>query len=181
MAAEGKRANLQTLHALQASDLASAMNEAFLKIRVPPGDYRPELTAPEGPSTGGGVQAMQHLRLVSGEAGQPTFVVGHANHAEGKAELRTYEHLDAIHRERFRRPLALERPAYDAFLGFAQQVFTALHLQTTVVGPPEEAPAPPPETTEIVGAPPQQRIIIALVVALVGALGLAAWALWGRG
>ena len=36
------------------------------KVRIAPGDYAPDLMAPQGPSTAGGVQAMQHLRLVPG-------------------------------------------------------------------------------------------------------------------
>jgi hypothetical protein len=180
MAADGKRANLQTFHALQATDLANAMNEAFQKIRVPPGDYRPELTAPDGPSTAGGVQAMQHLRLVAGDPTLPALVVGHANHAEGKAELRTYDHVDAIHQERFGRPLALDRPAYDAFIGFARQVFTALHLQTTFVGPPEPvAPAPLPMST--VRRPTQKAMTLAVVVAVGMALAIGAIVMYGRG
>jgi hypothetical protein len=112
------------------------MNEALKKVRIAPGDYAPELTAPEGPSTSGGVQAMQHLRLVPSQADQSAIVVGHANHAAGQAELRTYEHLDAIHRQRFQRQLALDRGQYEAFLGFAKQLFDSLHLKTTLVGPP---------------------------------------------
>ena len=180
MAADGKRAHLQTFHALQASDLATAMNEAFQKIRVPPGDYRPELTAPEGPSPAGGVQAMQHRRLIAGDSSLPTLVVGHANHAEGKAELRTYEHLDAIHRERFGRPLVLDRPAYDAFIGFAQQIFGALRLQTTVVSPPEPAaPAPGPMST--IRRPTQKAMTLAVVVAVGMALAIGVIVMYVRG
>src|SRR5208283_1353263 len=96
MKPRGARTSLQTFHAIQASDLAAAMNEALRKIRIAPGDYAPELMSPQGPSTAGGVQAMQHLRLVPGQAGKPTIVVGYANHAEGKAELRTYDYVGAV-------------------------------------------------------------------------------------
>jgi hypothetical protein len=182
MTAERKRAHLQTYHALQASDLAAAMNDAFKKVRLAPGDYSPELTAPEGPSTAGGVQAMQHLRLVAGEPGQPTLVMGHANHAEGKAELRTYECLDAIHRERFHRPLALDRTAYDAFLSFATQVFGALHLQTTVVGPATQPAADAPPAPQVRRTPKTAIAAVAAVAAVAVALAaVAAWAFWGRG
>lgn len=138
MRAQPIRASLQTQHALQASELASAINDALKKARIAPGDYAPELTAPQGPSTAGGVQAMQHLRLVAGQAGHPTLVVGHANHAEGKAELRSYEYVDAAHRQRFHRPLGLDRRGYDDFLGLAKQMFGALGLQTAIVGPPPD-------------------------------------------
>jgi hypothetical protein len=129
------RAALQTFHTIQASDLAAAFNDALKRVRISPGDYSAELTAPEGPSTSGGVQAMQHLRLVPREPGLPTLVVGHANHAEEKAELRTYEHLDAVHRQRFKKPLDLDRTQYDDFLRLAKQLLDVLHLRTTIVGP----------------------------------------------
>ena len=132
------RAALQTFHALQATDLASAFNDALRRIRIQPGDYAAELTAPEGPSTAGGVQAMQHLRLISSQQGAPTLVVGHANHTEGRAELRTFEHLDAVHRQRFRRPLTIDRTQYDDFVRFTKQLLEALHLKTAVVGPPPD-------------------------------------------
>ena len=136
MIAQRSRASLQTFHALQASDLAAALNEALQKVRITPGDYVPELTTQQGPSTAAGVQAMQHLRLVPGQPGQATLVVGHANRAEGKAELRTFEYMDAIHRERFHRPLLLDREQYDQFLGLAKLVLGALHLETSITGPP---------------------------------------------
>ena len=176
MKPSGSRTSLQTFHAIQASDLAAAMNEALQKVRIAPGDYAPELMAPQGPSTAGGVQAMQHLRLVARQAGQPTLVVGYANHAEGKAELRTYDYVGAVYRQRYHRPLDLDRAAYDAFLGFAKQVFSALHLQTTIVGPPadfgEDAP----------GASPRRGIakaaVVALVVALLAAFVFGAWTMF---
>src|SRR4029077_16820505 len=71
MSADRSRAPFQTQHALEASDLAAALNESWKKVRIGPGDYVPELMAPQGPSTAGGVQAMQHLRLVSTQAGLP--------------------------------------------------------------------------------------------------------------
>jgi hypothetical protein len=179
MRAKGGRASLQTFHAIQASDLAAAMNEALKKVRVPPGDYAPELMAPQGPSTAGGVQAMQHLRLVAGQAGQPTLVVGYANHAEGKAELRTYEYVDAVYRQRFNRPLSLDRAEYVAFLGFAKQVFSALHLQTTVVGPPADFDA---EGTALPDKGGMPKAMVALVVTVVlAALALGTWAIFVRG
>jgi hypothetical protein len=139
-----RKAALQTYHALQASELAAAVNEALKKVRLAPGDYAAELTEPEGPSTGGGLQAMQHVRLVPRLAGHPTLVVGHANQADKKAELRTYDHLDAVHRQRFKRPLALDRAQYDDFATMARGLLEALHFRTTLVGPQAELPQEEP-------------------------------------
>jgi hypothetical protein len=132
------RAALQTFHALQASDLAAAFNEALRRVHIGPGDYVAELTVPAGPSTAGGVQAMQHVRLIPRDARLPTLVVGHANHAEERAELKTYEHLDAVYRQRFRRPIAIDRAQYDHFLRVARQILDVLRLKTTIAGVPAE-------------------------------------------
>jgi hypothetical protein len=137
------RAALQTFHALQASDIAAAFNQAMQRVRIHPGDYRAELTAPEGPSTGGGVQAMQHIRLLSQDPALPTLVAGSANHAEERAELRTFEHLDAVHWRRFKKPIAIDRAQYDAFLRLAKQILEVLHMKTTVSGPPVDVDSEP--------------------------------------
>lgn len=175
------REALQTFHAIKASDLASAFNDAMKRMVIAPGDYVPELTAPEGPSTGGGVQAMQRLRLVPRLAGFPTLVVGHANHAEGKAELRSFEHLAAMHRQRYKRPLALDRTAYEAFLPLAQNFLEALRLQTTVTGPSadltEEAD---PESGAASGAGSSKVLLASLIVAVLLVLGAGLWMTLGK-
>ena len=171
----GGRAPLQTFHALQATDLASACNDALKRMRIEPGNYALEMTVPEGPSTAGGVQALQHLRLVPGAAGFPTLVVGHANHADGHAELRTFDHVDAIHRTRFKRPLDLDRARYDECMTLARHVLEALHLQTAVVGPPADIGEPPES-----GPRPRQGSAATAVVFLasLAALAAAAAGIW---
>jgi hypothetical protein len=169
----GGRGPLQTQHAIQATELAAACNDALKKVRIEPGAYAVQMTAPEGPSTAGGIQAMQHLKLVPGAAGYPTLVFGHANHAEGRAELRTYEHLDAIHRQRFKRPLVLDRARYDECLALAQHVLDALHLQTSITGPPADLPEEPLSGPRERG---RSRIAVAIIVAI--ALAAAALAIW---
>jgi hypothetical protein len=166
------RAALQTYHAIQASDLAAAFNEALKRVLIVPGDYVVELTAPEGPSTGGGIQAMQHIRIVPRQPGHPTLVVGHANHAEGTAELRTYEHLDAVYRQRFKRALAIDRKQYEDFVLLAKQILETLHLKTTLAGPTlDDGPSSNASTWVLVFG-------FAIVLVLVG-LGL--WRVLGKG
>lgn len=173
-----KRALLQTQHAIQATDLAAALNDSLKKLRIGPGDYVPELMAPEGPSTAGGAQAMQHLRLVPGQPGLPTLVVGHANRAEGKAELRSFDYVDAVHRQRFQRPLPLDRVQYDAFMDSAKLILSALHLHPTIASPPADlgAEATPPH------ADSSRRTLAALAAAVfvMVALAMTAWAILGR-
>ncbi len=167
------RAALQTYHAIQASDLAAAFNDALKRVRIMPGDYVPQLTEPAGPSTAGGVQAMQHIRLVPSQPGQPTLVVGHANQPEQRAELRTYEYLESVHQQRFRQELALDRGQYEDFVRLAKQILEALHLRTTVAAPPLDLTAPPSGASKWVLA-----CGFAIVLVLVG-LGL--WRVLGRG
>ena len=139
-------ANLQTKVALQVSELAEQFRKVLSGVRVQPGDYSPELTAPEGPSTGNGAQALQHVRLVPGpgHAGLPTIVAGHANRVVRTAELRTYAHVDRNHRERFGTPLPLDREQYDRFLEMAKNFFDGAQLKTTIADPPRPtSPASP--------------------------------------
>jgi hypothetical protein len=129
-------AQLQTKVALQVSELAEQFRKVLGGVRVQPGDYSPELMAPEGPSTGNGAQALQHVRLVPGQPGLPTIVAGHANRFVRSAELRTYAHVDRNHRERFGTPLPLDREQYDRFLEMAKNFFDGAQLETTIADPP---------------------------------------------
>src|SRR5438874_1494841 len=95
----------RTEFTLKALDYASVFASTVGKVRISPGGYKPELIAPDGPSTAGGKQALQHIRLVPSEAGLPTLVVGSANGKTSTAELRTLAHVDANYRQRFKRAL----------------------------------------------------------------------------
>jgi hypothetical protein len=115
---------------------------------------------------------------VSGQPGQPTLVVGFANHAAGNAELRTYEHIDAIHRQRFQRQLEIDRRQYDDFIGFAKQLFDALHLQTILVGTPPELDREVTSSSRSRTRPtPAAAVGIALFVAAIAATAMGVWAL----
>jgi hypothetical protein len=171
MAAKGLE-SLQTKHAIQASDLSASFNDAMKRTALPPGDYVPELTSPQGPSTADGKQAMQHLRLVPKKPGFPTLVAGHANHADGKAELRNYEHLDAIHRSRFKRALELDRVKYEEFIGIAKGFFETLRLATTVVGPPPSL-VPPPDSGDAPRGESTKVVMAGFLVVTLLALGAA--------
>ncbi len=64
--------------------------------------FRIELSTPDGPSTGGGAQALQHIKLVPADGG-PTLVAGSIHLVEHTGELRTLDYLDAEHARRFSR------------------------------------------------------------------------------
>ena len=172
-----RRAALQTFHAIQASDLASAFNEALKKVRLEPGDYGVELTAPEGPSTAGGVQALQHVRLVPTRPGFSTLVIGHANHADGRAELRTYDYVDAAHWQRFRRPLALDRGQYDQALGLAKQMLEVMRLTTSLAGPPADVLAPASGTLPTEPRRFPRGVTAGVVAGCIVLAGIGIWAL----
>jgi hypothetical protein len=139
---------LKTAFAIQAEDLAASMNATFQKMAIAPGYYVPELTVPEGPSTAGGKQALQRLRLVPRAPGYPILVVGSANQADRTAELRSYEHLDAIHRHRFKRPVALDRAGYEQFLEIARNFMTVLQLRTEITSASAFVPDEPAQAGE---------------------------------
>ncbi len=177
-----KGRDLRTQFSVQASDLAATFNSALMKMRLQPGDYVPELTAPEGPSTGGGVQSLQRLRLVPQQPGWPTLVCGSANQKEGTAELRTWEHLDAIYRHRFKRPLPLDRAQYDNFLQMAKNFLDVLRLRTTLAGPPafiaDESSSMTPELDAAPSSSSSAGLVIGIVVFVFVLLvlgGVGAW------
>lgn len=175
---QGRDRNLRTQHALQATDLAAMMNASFARMRLGPVGYRPELVAPEGPSTGGGKAALQRLRLVPEAPGYPTLVIGGANHAERTAELRTFDHVDAIHRHRFKRPVVLDRAQYDAFLETARNFMVMMQLRIEITGPSAFVPEATAEIGEEVR--PGTRVGIWIGAAILGAvfLGLIGVIVW---
>jgi hypothetical protein len=123
---------------------------------------------------------MQHLRLVSTQAGLPTLVVGHANHIEGKAELRSFEYVDAVHRQRYGRPLVLDRAAYDAFMDLAKVVLGALNLRATVAGPPADLSVEPDAPSAQVQSRRRVTIMAVTVLALFVFCAAMAWMLLFR-
>src|SRR5580693_465741 len=116
---------LQTQFSVQANDLAESFRSTVGRLKVAPYGYAPDMTAPDGPSTGGGVQGLQHLRLVPPEPSLPTLVVGSVSMRDHGAELRTLEHLDAICRERFQQGAPLDPQHYMHFVQSAQSFLAA--------------------------------------------------------
>ena len=67
---------LRTKLARKFTSLADEVNECFEGFHIGGGDYVVELLAPEGVSTGGGKQALQHLRLRPRRPGFSVIVAG---------------------------------------------------------------------------------------------------------
>jgi hypothetical protein len=94
--------------------------------------YRPSLTTPEGPSTGGGAQSRQHIRLVSPESGALVLVVGWADLRTKSAELYSYAVMERRLRGRRGAGREIDASSYLAFLARATSFFEAAHLTTTL-------------------------------------------------
>ncbi len=87
--------------AAKAASLSELFDARFESGLDGPLHFRVELSAPDGPSTGGGKQALQHIKLVP-EGGGPAVVIGSANTTRMTAEIRTFEHIAALYAQRFR-------------------------------------------------------------------------------
>ena len=87
------------------------------------GGHRVELAVPDGPSTGGGKQALQHIRLVP-DAGARRHHCRIRQPSEKTAELRTWEHLAQLHAQRFKgKTIPLDRVEYNELLKRMQAFF----------------------------------------------------------
>jgi hypothetical protein len=111
-----------------------------------PTRFTVELSAPDGPSTGGGVQSVQHIKLIA-EDGGPTLVAGWADQKAETCELRTLDYLDAQHNQRFRRSSLqapprpserLDRKHYGQLLVRLRAFFSERELMVSVVDVPEQ-------------------------------------------
>lgn len=158
---------LRTQFSIQASTLADSYRSTVGRLRVGPHDYAPDMTAPDGQSTGGGVQALQHLRLVPKLANMPTLLVGHANQRDRAAELRTWEHVDAICRERYNQAAPIDPAEYQQFLQSAEGFLAACGLRVAFAPTPEDMVVRRTDRDE---PPPSKRRAMSLAVATAIAL-----------
>jgi hypothetical protein len=140
-----------TMFASKAVGLAEMFNYAMAKHRLDgPVGYVAQLSAPDGPSTEGGKQALQHVKLVP-EGGGPTLVIGSAHLVEQTAELRTYAAVDDMHRQRFKgSPFQADQGAYDALLDRIRAFFDDREFRVSTA---EVAPRPSPGVTGTRPAP----------------------------
>ncbi len=129
---------LRTRVANQAASLAETITEGFDEFHMGAGDYVVELTTPEGPSTAGGAQARQHLRLVPRRKGYAVVVAGTVDPVTSTAEMRTFEHVAILHELRFGTPLEIDGEEYDGFLRKADVVFNLARVSVTRVPASEE-------------------------------------------
>jgi hypothetical protein len=131
---------LRTQFAAQAASFADMFRAAVSDYPV--GPYRGEMTSPEA-STGGGVQSLQHIRLVPFQVQGPTFVVGNANPPARTAEVRTLGYVDAVSITRFGQPSGLHPAAYQAFLTRAMEFFEISGFRVNLASQPPNLPLQP--------------------------------------
>jgi hypothetical protein len=177
-----------TMFAGMAFGLAELFKHSVGKKRLAgPVVYNVELSAPEGESTAGGKQALQHVKLVP-ERGGPTLLIGTANAVEKAAELRSYKHVDEMHRQRFKgAPFDADPTQYEALLEAARAFFTEYKYTVTVldsapsravtpVAPPSRSTPPAPSksvATAGVAKLPSSPLRFILTVAVTAAVVIA--------
>jgi hypothetical protein len=129
----------RTQFTLMALGFADQFNARMGDRRV--SGYQVKLSAPEGQSTGGGKQALQHISLIP-DAGGATITAGSANQVDRIAEIRTWDQLAQLHAQRFRgKSFPLDRVSYNELVKrmqtfFAEQKLTVVLLDAAMLPPP---------------------------------------------
>ncbi len=120
-----------TIVAAKAVSLAELFAAHFEKGLDGPVHFRVELSAPDGPSTAGGKQALQHMKLIP-DGGGMAVVIGSADTTRGIAEVRTYEHVAALYAQRFRgAPIPVDVTRYYELGQALATFFRAMNMQVT--------------------------------------------------
>ena len=134
----GSLDNLRTRQAQKFVTLADSVTESFQDFAIGSGAWAVELTQPQGPSTGGGQQALQHLRMRPRRNGFSVLVAGAVNPITKLAELRDHDHISAMHDMRHRQPLQITRQEWEQFLRKAEVVLNGAGIQSMRTPPPRE-------------------------------------------
>lgn len=117
--------------AAKAHNLAELFKASFAAGLSGHTRYRVELAAPDGPSTAGGRQAVQHIKLVPIDGGV-TIVIGSANTTTRRAEIRTYELLAEQHAQRFKGArVPVDIKGYRELTQMLANFFTSMHMKVT--------------------------------------------------
>jgi hypothetical protein len=120
-----------TMVAAKALNLHELFATGFAKGLDGPIHFSVELSAPDGPSTGGGKQALQHIKLIP-DGGGMAVVIGSADTALGVAEVRTFEHVAALYAQRFHgAPLPVDPTRYAALSQELATFFGAMSMKVT--------------------------------------------------
>lgn len=131
-------AALRTRLAKKFVSLADDVNDEFKEFTIGAGAWGVELTAPQGMSTGGGKQAIEHLRLRPKRPGYGVLLGGQVNPVDNVAELRDYAHMCMLHEIRFRKRLEITENEWEQFLRKVEVVLRGAEFRCERVGPTKE-------------------------------------------
>jgi hypothetical protein len=125
----------RTQFAMKALDMSKTFQVTFGELRLSGANpRRPELTVPEGLSTGGGAKAAQSITLIPDDASAGTLVAGTVNGAANTAELRGYAYLEATYKIRYHgQRLDIPAGSYLKFLDQAKMFLENHAYKVTVV------------------------------------------------
>jgi len=126
---------LRTQFAMKALDISDLFSASFKDYRLSgTTPLRPELTVPEGQSTGGGAKAVQSITLIPDDPSAGTLIAGTVNGAANTAELRGYPYLEVTFKIRYRgQRLGIPAGAYQNFLEEARLFFETRGYTVSVV------------------------------------------------
>jgi hypothetical protein len=144
--------DVRTMFAMQASALALQFNDMFGEVNIPPG-YWVDMTAPDGPSTGGGVQTLQHLRLHAPAPG-PVLLIGSVDCGEMKVMLRTFAFMLRLGQQR-RFMLTVDPVGYSNFVARVRKLYEALHFVVIIEDAAEPVEARPEPARALRPPPPR--------------------------
>jgi hypothetical protein len=160
----------------RAAEFALHFNRTFADGFAGPAPYLIDLTGPAGPSTGGGKQALQHIRLVPHDGGA-AIVIGSVSQPENSAEIRTFRHVAELHARRFKGArVPVDVNAYRTLTRNLHAFFAAQGFAVVMVDV-SDAPASnyPPPMAEGGGGSQTPWIIAGMAIAV--ALGIGVMAL----
>ncbi|MBK6513621.1 MAG: hypothetical protein IPM79_25050 [Polyangiaceae bacterium] len=164
----------RTQVAQSAHDFSVYFAQAFGGVRVRGAvTRRPDLSAPEGMSTGAGRRARQAITLRDDSGATPALTVGWLDIPQRKAALRTHRCLSSMHYARFGdRPFDVDTGSYNAFFDQAKGLLAACGLQ---VAEEDDAPAaissPPGRVIREAGASAPQFWTLAAVAFIAFVVG----------
>jgi hypothetical protein len=160
-----------TIFASQALGLAAMFQALTSKHRLGGNpSYLPQLAAPDGPSTAGGKQALQHVSLIP-EGGGDTIVIGSANTVEKRAELRSYRHVARTYGQRWRGAgLPFEQEPYEDLVNQIQAFFSSQSFSVTLLDVAEVEERPMRQTAS-------RSFLVPSLVAVAALAGLAVYLL----
>ena len=155
---------LRTRLARKFTTLADRVTDGFDEFQIGAGWWVVELTAPEGMSTGGGKQMLQHLRLRPMRQGHSVIVGGVVNAVDKTAELREHAHVEMIHRARFGQALEITAAEWEQFLRKAETVLRQEQIRTSRVAAPRDIAIIAQKTTRAHAAAARKKRLAAIAL-----------------